>query len=103
MQAVVPVPDGAYPGGKYGRRKTPFLVSRAAHTTRQLAGFPFRASPTASSIQGWAPGRWLLTRQTTTPPLAPERFETTRPEIPIRPPGYLRFLATPQVPPIQPS
>ena len=54
--------------------KTPFLVSRTAHTTRQLAGFPFRASPTASSIQGWAPGRWLITRQTTTPPLAPERF-----------------------------
>jgi hypothetical protein len=37
-RAVVPAPDGGYPGQNTGRAKVPFCISPEALTTRPLVG-----------------------------------------------------------------
>ena len=63
-QAVVPPPDGGYPGFTRRKGKTLFLASPLALGTRQLAGFRSSASPRAASTPLSARGRFFSTPQT---------------------------------------
>ena len=78
-QAVVPAPDGGYPGATRQKGKTRFLVSPPANSILRLAGFRSLAIPPAASTPPLALGRSLSTPQTRIRPLAPRRFCSTPP------------------------
>ena len=78
-QAVVPPPDGGYPGLTTAEGRTPFKASPPALRTQQLAGFRSLATRRAASIPLLAPERYSSIPQTKIRHLARRRFYSTPP------------------------
>ena len=73
-QAVVPAPDGGYPGGQHGGRAKRPLSLTSGGTIPQLVVFSLCGTLRQFNTGGRRWGAPCLTPQTTIPPLARERF-----------------------------
>jgi hypothetical protein len=63
-QAVIPAPDGGYPGATRQKGKTRSSISPPAASTLPLVSFRLGVIPPAGSIQPLGPAHYLAIRQT---------------------------------------
>jgi hypothetical protein len=73
-QAVVPPPDGGYPGGNTAEGQAALLNLTTGGFNTALGFFSLRSNPSARSTPLWGRELFLPMRQTTTRQRARERF-----------------------------